>query len=535
VSPNGKRLAFSVDHPEGKTLLWYRDLDAATAVPIPGTDEATFPFWSPDSRSIGFFARGRLKVVEASGSAPAPRALADVGVARGGSWSADGTILFCPSLRHHLMRVPAAGGNAVAVTRLEEGEIDHSWPWFLPDGRRFLFRIRYFQTDRNALFLASLDSKERRLVLQIDSDVAYSSGHLVFRRGDRLMAAPFDPAKGRIEGEPVELAQGVEYNPSSAKTVFSVSENLLAYAGRSGLRLSRLVWFDRTGRELGDVGPPAIYISPTLSRDGRKVAVSLAEDVAMPPDVWIYDAALRSGTRLTRGRLAELIPVFSPDGRRIVFASNQKGRWDLHEISIAAAGGEERVLLESEDSKWPTSLSPDGSFLLFREFDRETLGDLRVLPLSGEPRPRDFVATRYNEEQGVFSPDGRWVAYTSDESGRMEIYVASFSEPGRRYRVSSGGGAYPRWSHDGRELFYLVAGKTMTAVSVRPEGAELTFGSPQPLFKVPVQMLVDTLFGPSKYDVGADGRFLIAVRASDEPQPPLALVLNWAEALKPRP
>jgi len=532
VSPNGRRLAFSVISPEGKTLLWYRDLDAPTAVPIPGTDEATFPFWSPDSRSLGFFARGRLKVVEASGSAPAPRALADVFVARGGSWSADGTILFAPSVRQPLLQVPAAGGKPAPVTRLEEGEIEHSSPWFLPDGRRFLYRVRHSETGRNALFLGSLDSKERRLVLQIDSDVAYSpSGHLLFRRGDRLMAARFDAGKGRIEGEPVELAQGVEHNPATGKTVFSVSENLLAYAHRSELRLSRLAWFDRTGRELGELGPPAVYMGPTLSPDGRKVAVTLIEQLTIPPDVWIYDAALRTGTRLTRGRLVELMPVFSPDGRRVVFTSNQKGPFDLHEISLAAGGGEERTLFESENSKWPTGFSPDGRYLLFREFDRETLGDLRVLPLAGERRPRDFVATRYNEEQGDFSPDGRWIAYASDESGRMEIYVASFSEPGRRYRISSAGGSHPRWSHDGRELFYLVGGKTMTAVSVKPEGPDLAFGSPQPLFEARVEMLVDTLFGPSKYDVSADGRFLIAVRASDEQPPPLVLVLNWTAAL----
>ncbi|HEV8230947.1 MAG TPA: protein kinase [Thermoanaerobaculia bacterium] len=535
VSPDGRRLAFSVIDPEGNTLLWYRDLDAPTAIPIPGTDEATFPFWSPDSRSLGFFSRGRLKVVEASGSAPAPRALAEAASGRGGSWSIDGTILFGPSARHHLMRIPAAGGKPVAVTRLEEGEVEHSWPWFLPDGRRFLYRARFFEAERNALFLASLDSKERRLVLQIDSDVAYSpSGHILFRRGDRLMSARFNAGEGRIEGEPVELAQSVEHNPFTGKTVFSVSENLLAYAHRSELRLSRLAWFDRTGRELGELGPPAMYVGPTLSPDGRKVAVSLIERLTIPPDVWIYDTALRTGTRLTRGRLVELMPVFSPDGRRVAFASIRKGPWDLHEISTAA-GGEEKTLLESENSKWPTDFSPDGRFLLFREFDRETLGDLKLLPLSGEPRPRDFMATRYKEESGDFSPDGRWVAYASDESGRMEIYVSSFAEAGRRYRVSSGGGGYPRWSHDGRELFYLVGGKTMTAVSVRLEGPDLAFGSPLPLFDVRVQMLVDSHFRPSKYDVSADGRFLIAVRASDEPPPPLVLVLNWAEALKPRP
>jgi len=536
VSPDGRRLAFSVIDPEGKILLYFRDLDAPAAVPISGTDEAAFPFWSPDSRSLGFFARGRLKVVEASASSPAPRALADVLSARGGSWSADGTIVFAPSVSQPLLKVRAAGGKPVPVTHLEEGEIDHSWPWFLPDGRRFLYRIRYFEAERSALFLGSLDSKERQLVLQIDSDVAYSpSGHLVFRRGDRLMAARFDAGKGRIEGEPVELAQGVEHSSATAKTVFAVSENLLAYAPRSELNVSRLAWFDRTGRELGELGPPANYIGPTLSFDGRQVAVSLGGDLAMPPDVWIYDVALRTGTRLTRGRLAEHMPVFSPDGRRLVFAAIQKGRFDLHEISIAAGGGEEKTLLESENSKWPTDFSPDGRFLLFREFDRATLGDLKVLPLSGERRPRNFVATRYDEESGDFSPDGRWVAYASDESGRMEIYVASFLEPGRRYRVSSGGGGHPRWSHDGRELFYLVGGKTMTAVSVKSEGPDLAFGSPQPLFDARVEMLVNAIMRPSKYDVSADGRFLITVRASDKPPPPLVLVLNWAEQLKPRP
>ncbi|MEO8347492.1 MAG: protein kinase, partial [Acidobacteriota bacterium] len=337
VSPDGRRLAFSVLDPEGKVLLYFRDLDAPTAVPIPGTDEAAFPFWSPDSRSLGFSARGRLKLVEASGSAPAPRTVADVLGGRGGSWSADGTILFAPSVRQPLWQIAAAGGKPLPATRLEEGEIDHSWPWFLPDGRRFLYRSRFLETDRNAIFLASLDSKERQLVLQFDSDAAYSpSGHLLFGRGGSLMAVRFDVGKGRIEGEPVELAQGVERIAVTAKTVFGVSENLLVYAPRSERRLARLAWFDRTGRELGELGPPANYIGPILSPDGRQVAVGVAEDSAMPPDVWIYDVALRTGTRLTQGRLVELMPVFSPDGRRLVFASIQKGRFDLHEVTIAA-------------------------------------------------------------------------------------------------------------------------------------------------------------------------------------------------------
>lgn len=419
------------------------------------------------------------------------------------------------------------------MTRLEEGELRHTWPWFLPDGRRFLYQARYSQSERNTLFAASLDSKERRLLLQVDSDVAYSpSGHLVFRRADRLMAVPFDAGEARIEGEPVELAAGVEHNPVTGKTVFAVSESLLAYAPQSQLRLSRLVWFDRTGKELGELGQPAIYISPTLSPDGRQVAVSLGEQqLTRAPDVWIYDAALRTGTRLTQGTQVELLPVFSHDGRRLVFASNQKGRFDLYEI--ATTGGQERALLESEDSKWPSDFSPDGRFLLFRQFDRETLSDLKVLSLSGERRVHDFVATPFNEVNGDFSPDGGWVAYASDESGRMEIYVASFPAAGRRYRVSSGGASHPRWTHDGRELFYLVGGKTMTAVSVRREGRELAFGPPQPLFQARVQLL-NSNATPSRYDVSADGRFLIAVRASDEQPPPLVLVLNWAEQLKPR-
>jgi Tol biopolymer transport system component len=230
--------------------------------------------------------------------------------------------------------------------------------------------------------------------------------------------------------------------------------------------------------------------------------------------------------------MVSIMPIFSPDGRKVVFASNAshpKGAWNLHELTTD--GGQERPLLQSNNPKRPCDFSPDGRLLLYREDDRDTLGDLKVLPLFGERLPRAFMATRFDEQSGAFSPDGRWVAYSSDESGRQEIYVASFPEPTRRYRVSSQGGTNPRWSRDSREFFYLAGGKSMMAVSVKYHDPELVFGPPKRLFDVRVS-LIDSFHSPNRYDVSADGRFLVAVPASNEGPPPLVLVFNWAEQLK---
>ncbi|HTD51767.1 MAG TPA: protein kinase, partial [Thermoanaerobaculia bacterium] len=293
ISPDGRRLAFSALDADGAARLWVRALDDERPFPIVGSEGACFPFWSPDGRSLGFFAQGKLKTVEASPTTASPRPLVNVLEARGGSWAADGTILFAPWGASGLYRVSALGGNPVAVTTLEGEERDHRWPLFLPDGRRFLYEVRFDQSERDAIYVGSLDSKEKRFVLQADSNVAWAPpGFLLFRNADRLMAVPFDARSLALGGEAVELARGVESFPPTGSSTFAASADLLAFAPESQARLSRLVWLDRSGKEVGTVGAPANYIGPRLARDGRHLAVSIIENLARAPDVWLYDPNL---------------------------------------------------------------------------------------------------------------------------------------------------------------------------------------------------------------------------------------------------
>ncbi|HSE62524.1 MAG TPA: protein kinase [Thermoanaerobaculia bacterium] len=527
VSPDGTRIAFVARNLDDQFLLWVRRLDSLDAFPIPGSSGAAFPFWSPDGKSIGFFAQARLKVVEASGSAP-PVSLADVEEARGGSWAANGTILFSPGYRDPIRSVPASGGSTTPLTEVRPREV-HRWPVFLPDGRHFLFNVRV-QGEQNAVIYAgSLDSRDRREVLRGEhTDVAFvAPDHLLFRRGGRLVAARFDPDRLAVVGDPVELVDNIDYFPPTGRTTFGVSQNVLAYTRSSDARLSRLAWFDRAGRELGGIAAPGMYASPCFSPDGRQLAVSVMEQLVIPPDIWLFDTRLGTGTR-TSTLYPDLSAVFSADGKRIFFGNTSEGKWNIH-VRDAASGSDLTTLLPPTRPRWPRDVSPEGSVLLYHEVSPANQGDLKVLPLTGERRPRDFVASPYDEDEGTFSPDGRWVAYVSDESGRKEVFVASFPDPSRRIRVSSDGGNQPRWSRDGRELFYIAKSYTMMAAPFDSSGAGPT-APPSRLFDVPISYTFGS-HAPLRYDVSPDGRFLVAVRASNDPPPSIVFVLNWQSAL----
>jgi eukaryotic-like serine/threonine-protein kinase len=527
VSPDGTRIAFAARNLDDQFLLWVRRLDSLDAFPIPGSSGAAFPFWSPDGKSLGFFAQAKLKVVEASGSAT-PVSLADVEEARGGSWGADGTILFSPGYRDSIRRVQASGGTTTPLTEVRSGEV-HRWPVFLPDGRHFLYNVRV-QGEQNAVIYAgSLDSKDRREVLRGEhTDVAFVAPDLLlFRRGGRLVAARFDADRLTIVGDSVELVDNIDYFPPTGRTTFGVSQNVLAYAKSSDARLSRLAWFDRAGREVGGIAAPGMYSSPRFSPDGRQLAVSVMEQLVIPPDIWLFDTRLGTGTR-TSTLYPDLSAVFSADGKRIFYGNTSEGKWNIHVRDVASAT-EPTTLLPPARPRWPRDVSPDGSVLLYQEISAATQGDLKVLSLTGERRPRDFVASPFDEDEGTFSPDGRWVAYVSDESGRKEVFVASFPDPTRRIRVSSQGGTQPRWSRDGRELFYVARSYTMMATPFDSSSAGPT-APPSRLFDVPISYTFGS-HASLRYDVAPDGRFLVAVRASNDPPPSIVVVLNWQAGL----
>ncbi len=527
VSPDGTRVAFSARDADDQVLLWVRPLDSLDSFPIRGSSGATFPFWSPDGRSLGFFAQGKLKVVEALASA-SPVALADVEESRGGSWSADGTILYSKGYGLPLMRVPTSGGTPSPVTEVKGREL-HRFPVFLPDGRHFLYNVRV-QGDENAVIYArSLDSRDQKVVIREHSDVLYvPPGYLLFRRGGRLVAARFDAARLEVVGDPVELIEKVDYFAATGRTAFGASEKALVYSPASDIRLSRLAWFDRTGREVGSIASTGMYVSPRFSPDGRQLAVAAMEQGAVPPDVWLFDTRLGTGTR-SPNPYPDLNPVFSPDAKRIFLGNTSQGKWNIFARDVSGAG-EPTPLLPPTAPRWVRDVSPDGSVLLYQELSAATRGDLKVISLSGDPRPRDFIASPFDEDEGSFSPDGRRVAYVSDESGRKEVFVASFPNPSQRLRVSSDGGTQPRWSRDGRELYFVSKSETMMATPFDPSSGSPT-GPPARLFDVPIRYAFGSHV-PYRYDVAPDGRFLIIVRASKDPPPPLVLVLNWQADLK---
>ena len=532
VSPDGTRVAFSARGPDDQVLLWVRPLDSLDAFSIRGSSGATYPFWSSDGRSLGFFAQGKLKTVEASASA-LPVALADVEEARGGSWSPDGTIVFSKGYQLPIMRVPASGGSATPTTEVKGHELSR-FPAFLPDGRHFLYFVLSNKKERQGIYLGSLDSKEVKFLLRASSLGAYApgsgtnSGQLLFMIDKRLMAARFDADRLQVVGDPVELVENIDYFAATGRTTFGASERALVYSPLSDVRLSRLAWFDRTGREVGAVAATGMYVSPRLSPDGRQLVVAAMEQGAVPPDIWVFDTRLGTGTRVPMP-FPDLNPVFSPDAKRIFFGNSGEGRWNIFVRDVSGAGVP-TALLPPTAPRWPRDVSPDGNFLLYKELSAATRGDLKVISLSGDARPRNFIASQFDDDEGAFSPDGRWVAYVSDESGRKEVFVASFPDPSLRIRISSEGGTQPRWRRDGRELFFVSKGETIMAVPFDPATGAPT-APPARLFDAPISHAFGSHV-PFKYDVAPDGRFLIIVRASKEPPPPLVLVLNWQAGLK---
>jgi Tol biopolymer transport system component len=532
VSPDGRRIAFTARDADDRSLLWVRDLDSLDAYVIPGTEEASFPFWSPDGKRLGFFSYGALKVVEASASAPPPTSLAPVLEARGGSWASDGTIVFAPGgpLAAGLpLRKVSSSGGTVSDATIARGSESHRWPSFLPDGRHFLYQVRFGYPGKNVVFAGSLDSKDRNEILAVDTDAEYAAGYLLFRRNDRLVAAPFDPERLKISGDPVELVKGIEYFPPTSKTIFSIGADVLAYSSRSDARLGRLVWFDRAGRELGQVGPPGIYIGPRLSADGRKLAVSVIEQLAVAPDVWVFDTSLGTSVRSTEKPGPDLNPMFAPDGARIFFSGARgAGLWGIFETPTSGTG-EPKLVLDSPAASTPTDVSRDGRFLLYRELSSERRGDLKVLPFTGERRPFTFLATPFDEDSATISPDGRWVAFVSDEAGKKEVYIATFPQPTRRYRVSTQGGTQPRWSRNGQELFFVTGSRTLMAAPFDSRSSEVPAGPAKRLFDVTMNRQFSSNV-PYRYDVAPDGRFLIAISSTEE-SPSLILMTNWQAGL----
>jgi eukaryotic-like serine/threonine-protein kinase len=527
VSPDGRRVALIADL-EGKTQIWVRPLESGTAQPLAGTDGADSPFWSPDSRFIAFFAGGQLKKIDASGGPP--QTLCDAPFGGGGAWNRDGVIVFAPTASAPLHRVSSSGGASTPVTTLDtsSGEFSHRGAGFLPDGRHFLFFVR--GGEKQGINVGSLDTKDRRLLVNAASAGVYASpGYVLFIKERSLMAQRLDIRSLQLWGEAFSVAEPVGFSPTTIGLgTFSVSDNgVLVYASGGGAD-RQLAWFDRAGKLIERIGPSMSLFDVALAPDLKRAAI---QGPALPnQDILIVDLVRGVPSRLTFHSAAEDFPVWAPDGSRILFSSTRNGVPDLYQ-KVSSGVGNEEVLLQSSTPKNPTDWSRDGRFILYENVDAKNGADIWVLPLSGDRKPEVFSQTPFAEGMARFSPDGKWVAYVSDESTRPEVYVQSFPPSAEKWQVSTNGGSTPRWRRDGKELFYLTADSRIMSVEVKAGAAGFEVSLPKVLFEAPV----DTPFGGSRYDVSPDGqRFLVNAPAENTSSASMTVVVNWQEELKRR-
>ena len=522
ISPDGRYLA-SAPTFEGRAPIWLRPIDSTAGRMLPGTEGATFPFWSPDGKSIGFFAERKVKRIDLDGEAVS--VVTDVQVARGGMWQPDGTILFAPNAVGPLFRVPSSGGTAVAATKLEPGQNDHRAPFLLPDGRHFLYYSRGTPQVRG-VYVARLDGSESRRLADADAAAVYApSGHLLFVRQGDLLAQPFDADRLTLGGTAVRIAGPVAVNPGISLASLAASPSgAIAYAA-SGVQSAQFIWLDRTGTKIEALGQPerTAMAMPALSPDGRRVAFSRV--VGSNWDIWLMDMR-GTMSRLTSDPALDFNPVWSLDGRQIFFESpreNGPGNTpDVYVRSVADGKPEERFLKSrAGTASVPSDVSADGRVLLYNVLTGTTSEIWSVL-LAADRTPHPFVTSNFNARDGQFSPDGHWVAYRSDESGRNEIYLQPFPGPGGRIQVSTGGGTQARWGRRSGELFYIAADRRLTAVPVRIAlSGTAALGAPRPLFQISP---VVAQFG--QYAVSGDGqRFLVNNQAADPPT--ITMILNW--------
>jgi len=538
LSPDGRRLVIGGNFGDRTNVaqLWLRALDSPELQPLAGTDAARTPFWSPDGRYIGFFAEGKLKTVLATGG-PA-QALCDSGLGGGGAWNRDGVILFSPG-GGPLQRVTAAGGDCAAVTKPEEGS-SHRLPVFLPDGNHFFYVVTGGDAAKRGIYLASLDNPDGRRLLADQSSVVFvppasgsENSHILFLREETLMAQPFDGRALQLVGEVFPVVDQASMTFTTSQVAASASDNgILVYLAGAG-RNHQYTWFDRSGKELGKVGSVGTQRSVVLSPDDKFAAIPRGAASGL----WLRELNRDLETRFTFSPITGNSPVWSPDGSRVVFSSGA----DLYRKD-AHGGAQEEALLSNANRKRASDWSRDGRFLLYTEEDQGNRGDLWILPdplgKPGDSKPYPFLQTEFVESQGQFSLDGRWIAYTSTESGREEVYVRPFaggpSSPSGKWLVSSDGGNEPRWRRDGKELFYLGRsgnGRRVMAVPIQT-GPSSVFesGAPAPLFVFPVIAIVPQS-NSFAYGVAADGERFLANVLADSGSPTLNVVVNWQKAV----
>jgi eukaryotic-like serine/threonine-protein kinase len=530
LSRDGQQIAFSGSAPAGVSgtgtpgghtppMLWVRRVDSLEPKILAGTERAMFPFWSPDAKWIAFFAQGKLLKVPATGGPV--QVICDAPWGRGGTWNADGIILFSPQTDDDLYRVPAVGGSPTRVTKRAPSETSHRLPQFLPDGRHFTY-LSLGRSERS-IALGSLDGGEpRQLLPGLASEARYIPGRLVYVREGTLVAQAFDLAELRLTGDPVPIADDILDNDFGSQGFATSEAGTLVYTTMLPSK-RRLVWVDRSGKQLAPIGEPDLIEAAVLSPDGTRIAIERTDPQNKRTDIWTIDPARDVRTRLTFDPASDSAPVWSPDGRQIAYVSFQRSSglaaWSLF-ITSSGGGGSERQLPDTGFNRRPADWMSQGDLILFAAQDsQQGIWNLWTVPANGGEKQRPYLQTPFNKGGAKLSPDGRWVAFHSDESGRNEVYLQSYPDPRTRLQVSSGGGEVPRWRGDGRELYFLGAARSrVLAAPVHVSGDSLQVGATKQLFQME---------GAAGYDVARDGqRFLMIVQA-ERPRPePIIVLLN---------
>jgi serine/threonine protein kinase len=547
-SPDGRFIVFGAGDSRDTSVLWLRSLDSLTARPLPGTEGGSFTFWSPDSKSLAFTAGGKLKRIAIAGGPAVTLADAhNAPVTPIGTWNQAGIILFGSPAG--LRRVSASGGESTLLTKSDPGqkEAGHGFPQFLPDGNRFLYFVHSTDDDVRGVYLSSLDSPQRRQrILSTASKAFYAPPHagygdyLLWLQEQTLLAQRFDADQSRLQGEPVAIAENIALGQlGPVRAAYWISDaGVLAYFGGAELEQRRIVWMNRDGRPLGDAVPPDRYGSVALSPDGQQLllerTVQENRGVSAKPDVWLWTFDAKRMTKLTFDKERDLYPIWSPDGRRIAFVSDRSDGIPQIFRKDATGAGVELRLTESRDRKITMDWSRDGRYILFRQMGGTTGMDLWALPMDGARPLKPFVVldSQFNEGGGRFSPDGKWLAYNSNETGVSQIYARAFPPPesaaGEKWQISQSGGLTMRWRGDGRELYWVTSDGTIWAANIQTGPGELQSGTPRELFTAPIYTATAGCF-----DVSPDGqRFLVLLFASQaEGSIRLNVASNWQAGL----
>jgi Tol biopolymer transport system component len=533
LSPDGRSLALvAYSTQANKNVIWMQRIGGQGATALPGTEGGSYPFWSPDGRSLGFFAQGKLKTIDAA-SGRSAQILADSPFGRGGAWSRNGVILFTPDAWSGLYRIPSSGGTPVQVTKpdFSQFQVSHRWPVFLPDGRHYLYLACNFsgKLDKNEIVVGSLDSNERRVIANASTNAVYADpGYLVYWRDNALVAQPFDLRNYTLAGEPRIVSDAVQYYPQTNLAIFDVAGTTLVTQTRAGggANKSQLLWFDRQGKQVGVVGPPEPVSNPMLSPDGKRVALDQTDADGRHYNVWVRDLNSSLATRLGFGPWLEQITIWRPGGKQVLYTSNEKLFFSLYLKNADGSGTAQSFIDFGTPQQGPWDWSRDGKYVLVRN-ERElwyvTMPDRKPYPL---------LQSKSLIRNAQFSPDGKFVAYASSETGSWEVYVSPFPGFGSRWQVSRGdGGEEPRWRRDSKELFYLGPDGKLMAVDVKI-GAGFEASLPAVLFQThPRQPLSAMDF--FSYDVTADGqRFLVNTKVDTGNVAPLSVILNWSSEME---